>query len=138
MKGLFTTAAALCMCSSAAIADPTDYEPLTLADQAFVMAAVGTARVGIYCPDYVDVPGALLRHGDANGADTTRLAAAIIQAGRLGVGLDYDRSKLIPQVTRLRNDTLDTLDKEAKNDKARFCDRWTAFYVNLGLLQHKQ
>jgi hypothetical protein len=123
---------------SATAYDPRDYEPLTLQDQAFVMAVVGTARVGVYCPDYVNVPGALVRHGDANGADTTRLGAAIMQAGRLGFGLDYDRSKLIPQVTRLRNDTLDTLDKEEKKDHAKFCKVWTTFYVNLGVLQRKQ
>jgi hypothetical protein len=126
------------MCSGAATADPRNYEPLTLEDQAFVMALVGTVRIEIYCPDYVAVPGAVLQRGDAVGADTARLGAAILQAGRAGNGLDYDRSKLIPQVTRLRNDTLDAPDKEAKKDKAGFCNHWTAFYVNLGLLQPKQ
>jgi len=121
------------MCAGSAAADPLSQE-----DQAFIMASVGTVKVTHECPGYELVPGALVKYGDRAGADTERIWPAILEAVRINANMDYDRSKLIPEVTRLVNVTADTLIDHSKKDNARFCKHWTDFYVGLGLIRRKR
>jgi hypothetical protein len=119
--------------SAAALADQ-----LTLQDQSFVASAIGNVVVMHECPGFEHVPGALMRHADAAGADVARIAPAIDQAMRLGAGMDYDPSKVIPEVTRFLNETADTLtNDEQKRGKAAFCKKWTDFFVEQGLIRPK-
>jgi hypothetical protein len=52
---------------------------------------------------------------------------------------DYDRSQLIPKVTRLMNDTDDGLSREQDENELKFCKRWgeALTLTEKGLIQRK-
>jgi hypothetical protein len=133
MKRLLTTTVATWMCSGAAFAD----HPLTPHDVAYVIAAFGSLHVMYECPGFAPITGGILKLGDSMGVDTDAINPAIEQAMRLGAGMDYDRSKLIPGVTRLINQTLESMDREAAENKPEFCKRWSDLLVDKGLIQRK-
>jgi hypothetical protein len=133
MRKFFAAAAATCMCSSVAFADD-----LTLEEQAFVRLSIRTVKVVQVCQGYELVPGAVVSDGASKGVDVQRIGGAIEQAVRFSSHMDYDRSKAIPEVTQLVNDTTDTLIKDEQHDKAEFCKRYTSFYVIHGLIQSKR
>src|SRR5215475_331563 len=132
MRKFFAAAAATCMCSGVAFADT-----LTLEEQAFVRLSIRTVKVVQECKGFELVPGAVERDGASKGVDVLRIGGAIEQAVRLNRHMDYDRSKAIPEVTQLVNETTDTLIKDEQHDKAEFCKRYTSFYVIHGLLRPK-
>jgi hypothetical protein len=132
MKRLLTTTVATWMCSGAAFADP-----LTAHDVAYVIAAFGGLHVMHECPGFAPITGGILELGDSMGVDTDAINPAIEQAMRLGAGMDYDRSKLIPGVSRLINQTLDRMDREEAENKPEFCKRWSDLLVDKGLIQRK-
>ena len=53
-------------------------------------------------------------------------------------GHDYQRTWLIPEVTRLMNDTGDGLSREQNESKRSFCKRWAGTLVEKGLIQNKE
>src|SRR5262245_53922766 len=116
MKRLLTTTVATWMCSGAAFADP-----LTAHDVAYVIAAFVSVHVVHECPGFAPITGGVLKLGDSMGVDTDAINPAIEQAMRLAAGMDYDRSKLMPGVTRLINRTLDSMDREEAENKPEFC-----------------
>ena len=104
MRKFFAAAAATCMCSGVAFADT-----LTLEEQAFIRLSIRTVKVVQECKGFELVPGAVERDGASKGVDVLRIGGAIEQAVRLNQHMDYDLSKAIPEVTRLVNDTTNTL-----------------------------
>jgi hypothetical protein len=133
MRKLFAAAAATCMCSGVAFADP-----LTLEEEDFVRLAIRTVKVVQECQGFELVPGAVVSDGASKGVDVQRIGGAIEQAVRLNSHMDYDRSKVIPEVTQLVNETTDTLIEDEQHNKAEFCKRYTGFYVIHGLIQPKR
>ena len=55
----------------------------------------------------------------------------------MAYGQDYDRSQLIPKVTRLMNDNDDGLSHEQDENKLKFCKRWGEALTEKGLIQRK-
>jgi hypothetical protein len=137
MKTLSAAAVATWMCAGVAFADSLSWEELTLKDQAFVIAAVGSVKVTHECEGYEMVPGALMKYGASAGVDVLRIGNAIAQAVRLSLHLDYDASKAIPEVTRLVYHTAETLINEELSGKADFCKRWTNYYIDQRLIRKK-
>jgi hypothetical protein len=133
MRKLFAVSAATCMCSGVAFADT-----LTLEEQAFVRLSIRTAEVVLKCEGYELIPGAVVRDGASKGVDVQRIGEAIEQAVRSNRRVDYDRSKVVPEVTQLVSQTINTLIDDEQHDKAEFCKRYTSFYVIHGLLQPKR
>jgi hypothetical protein len=132
MKRLLTTTVATWMCSGAAFA-----APLTPQDVSYVIAAFGSMHVMHECPGFAPITGGILKLGGSMGVDTDAINPAIEQAMRFGAGMDYDRSKLMPGVTRLINQTLDSMDREEAENKREFCKRWSDVLVDKGLIQRK-
>ena len=133
MRKFFAAAAASCLCSGTAFADT-----LTLEEQAFVRLSIRSVKVVQDCQGYELVPGAVLKDGASKGVDVQRIGGAIEQAVRLNQRMDYDRSKAIPEVTRLVNETANALIEDEQHDKAEFCKRFTSFFVIHGLIQPKR
>lgn len=133
MKKFFTTTVAACLCSTAATAGP-------LSDQeaALVIAAVGSMRVTTECTGYEGIENSWLTLGDKMGVDSERLADAIQQALAVSANMQYDRSKLIPEVTRLFRQTYDSMTDEQDKDKAKFCARWGEALIKMGVIKRKQ
>ena len=65
-------------------------------------------------------------------------ARAVEQVLRMAYGQDYDRSQLIPKVTRLMNDNDDGLSHEQDENKLKFCKRWGEALTEKGLIQRKR
>jgi hypothetical protein len=63
---------------------------------------------------------------------------AVEQVLRMAYGQDQDRSQLIPEVTRLMDDTDDGLTGEQDENKLKFCKRWGEALTEKGLIQRKQ
>jgi len=64
-------------------------------------------------------------------------ARAVEQVLRMAYGQDYDRSQLIPKVTRLMNDNDDGLSHEQDENKLKFCKRWGEALTEKSLIQRK-
>jgi hypothetical protein len=62
---------------------------------------------------------------------------AVGQVVLMDSGQDYEPSWLIPEVTRLMNDTDDGLSREQNESKLSFCKRWGDALVEKGLIQKK-
>jgi hypothetical protein len=63
---------------------------------------------------------------------------AVGQVVRMAYDQPYDRSQLIPEVTRLMNDTDAGVNRERNEDRARFCRRWGDALVEKGLIEKNQ
>jgi hypothetical protein len=71
------------------------------------------------------------------GVDAEQLSGAITQAIRVSANLDYDRSQLVPWVTRLMIETANGFDSELSANKAKFCKQWGDALVKIGMIQKK-
>jgi len=112
-------------------------KPLTSRDNTFVVAASATMRVVADCPGYVSPRGALLRYSNSLGVDFDLIFGAMVETGRVDTGLEYDRSMLIPEVTRLIHE-IDGPLKEVSKSKPSFCKEWSDYLIKLGLIKKKR
>jgi hypothetical protein len=71
------------------------------------------------------------------GVDADQLSGAITQAIRANANMDYDRSQLVPWVTRLIHDTAWGFDSELTANKAKFCKQWGDALIRMGMIQKK-
>jgi hypothetical protein len=133
MRKFFAATVALWICSSsAAFADP-----LTAHDKAYIVAEIATLKTLSACPEFERVPGASITYGDFLGVDRDALDHAVQNAIFLNAGMNYDHSKLIPEVTRLVNSSADDLNEEVSQEKPAFCKKWGAFLSEKGLIRKK-
>jgi hypothetical protein len=58
-----------------------------------------------------------------------------MNALRMGAGMEYDRTKLVPEVTRLLNSADDALKTEEAHGKTKFCNKWGDFLVERSLIK---
>lgn len=97
-----------------AIASPARAE-LATEEKLFVELLVSANFISAKCSGYdTDVDGTV-KYADKIGVDGPRLALATIAATAAGGGKEYDRSALIPEVTRLTRARLLSLMREEKN-----------------------
>jgi hypothetical protein len=50
---------------------------------------------------------------------------------------DYDRAKLVPEVTRLFIQTYNQLTDEEEKNKTKFCNRWGDALIKMGVIKKK-
>jgi len=112
MKKLFTATIAGWLCSGAAFA-----EPLSQPDKDYVALGLAAVRVITDCPDYEAIPNSILKLSGQIGVDPG-VVRAVEQVLRTAYGQDHNRSQLIPEVTRLMNDTDDGLSHGAGRKQA--------------------
>ena len=112
MKKLFTATIAGWLCSGAAFA-----EPLSQPDKDYVALGLAAVRVITDCPDYEAIPNSILKLSGQIGVDPG-VVRAVEQVLRTAYGQDHNRSQLIPEVTRLMNDTDDGLSREQDEKQA--------------------
>src|SRR6516164_7492374 len=117
MKTPLTATIASLLCSAAAFA-----EPLSEPNQAYIVLGLA-ARVMTECDGYEVVRDSMLKLGDRTGVDPA-VVRAVGQVFRMDSGHDYERAWLIPEVTRLINDTGDGLSREQNESKRSFCTSW--------------
>ena len=132
MKKHFTATIAGWLCSGAAFA-----EPLSQPDKDYVALGLAAVRVITDCPDYEAIPNSILKLSGQIGVDPA-VVRAVEQVLRMAYGQDHDRSQLIPEVTRLMNDTDDGLSREQDENELKFCERWGEALTEKGLIQRKQ
>jgi len=132
MKTPLTATIASLLCSAAAFA-----EPLSEPDQAYIVLGLAAVRVMTECDGYEVVRDSMLKLGDQTGVDPA-VVRAVGQVFRMDSGHDYQRTWLIPEVTRLMNDTGDGLSREQNESKRSFCKRWGGTLVEKGLIQKKE
>jgi hypothetical protein len=131
-KKLLTAAAAIWLCAGTAFASP-----LTAQDKEFVVAALSSLRVLATCTGYEPVPDSFQTFGDRLGVDSDAMGEAVIQAVRMLEHMDYDRSRLIPWVTRLILEADQSLRLDIAQNQAAFCTKWGSLMIDRGLIQRK-
>jgi hypothetical protein len=113
-----------------------DPKPLTSEDKTFVIAVIATMRVVGDCPGYQVPPGALLKYGDSLGVDFYVIFRAVAEASLVDIGVDYDRSKLIPEVTRLVHRFNGLFTEQLKTEPS-FCKEWSDYLTEPSLIEKK-
>ena len=131
MKTPVTATIASLLCSAAAFA-----EPLSEPDQAYIVLGLAAMRVMTECAGYEVVRDSMRKLGDRTGVDPA-VVRAVGQVVLMDSGRDYEPSWLIPEVTRLMNDTDDGLSREQNESKRSFCKLWGDGLVEKGVIQKK-
>ena len=131
MKKLFATAVAACVTSSAAFAAPLSGNQ---GNYLFLIVYLTTMLVDHDCRqmDYSLNKNGLQRIQDELGVDD-RTKLAVVAAAQLVSEREYNRSDLIPEVTKLVQVTLMWLSQE--KDEPDFCKRFGDPLIKLGTMQ---
>jgi hypothetical protein len=111
-------------------------EPLSEPDQAYIVLGLAAVRVMTECAGYEAVRDSMRKLADQIGVDPA-VVRAVGQVLLMDSGQDYESSWLIPEVTRLMNDTDDGLSREQNQSNRGFCKRWGDALVEKGLIQKK-
>ena len=101
------------------------------------MLGLAAVRVMTECSGYEAIRDSMRKLGDQIGVDPA-VVRAVGQVVSMDSGYTYDRSQLIPEVTRLMSDTDDGLSREQNESKRSFCKRWGGTLVEKGLIQKKE
>ncbi|MBR0845220.1 hypothetical protein JQ607_33960 [Bradyrhizobium liaoningense] len=108
-------------------------------DQKLIKTIVASIIVGANCSDdYEPAEGGLMRYGDTIGvSDTLRLLDATREWFALKRGDQYDRSKLIPEVSDAVNRTLGDYLELYKTHGKKLCDALGPSLVQSGVLRQR-
>lgn len=97
----------------------------------FVVRGTMALVVATMCDNYEQPDGSVQRYADRLGVDFDTYAPATFNAMRAQVnGLNYDRSALIPEVTRAVAATMDIMDKASKPWPAKKV-QWCRYYGSI-------
>ena len=131
MRKLFAIAVAACVTSSAAFAAPLSDNQ---GNYKFLIVYLTTMLVDHDCRqmDYSLNKNGLQRIQDELGVDD-RTKLAVVAAAQLVSEREYNRSDLIPEVTKLVQVTLMWLSQE--KDEPDFCKRFGDPLIKLGTMQ---
>jgi hypothetical protein len=106
-------------------------------ERGYVSLVINAMYVAHFC-GYVPVKETVVKIGDSIGIDS-KIEPATVSAMQAIIHADYDRTLLIPEVTRLVRVMLDQMDQmegDAKN-KARYCKENAPLYLKLGVIRQK-
>jgi hypothetical protein len=106
-------------------------------EHGFVSLIINTMYVAHLC-GYVPVKETVVKIGDSIGIDS-KIEPATVSAVQAIIHADYDRTLLIPEVTRLVRIMLDQMDQmegDTKN-KARYCKENAPLFLKLGVVTQK-
>ena len=129
MKVALATAALAFSASSANALE----DQLSKLDQSIVVNMIGGVIVITKCSGYKYKEGGLIRMSERLGVDGDRLLAAIMAAVNVMNDLPYDRSALIPEVTRLVRDAADELSSALPQQ----CGKWAKTLIDNGVIEQK-
>lgn len=126
LQPLLAPALMLALCSPA-IADEED--------DTFVTLTVMNAYVSVDCPGYQTVAGGLVNWADKHGIDEAYLPA-ILHAMAANIGDDdYDRTKLIPHVTKYTRFVMKTFDAQKNTwGLEKFCKKYGRITTENGVV----
>jgi hypothetical protein len=85
--------------------------------------------------EYID--GGARKAADQLGADFDTFAPAAMNAIFVILDMDYDRAKLIPEVTQQVRSNLEELITEIKKGNRYFCNKYGAVMVRVGFMKRK-
>ena len=108
-------------------------DQLSKLDQSFVVNMIGGVIVITKCSGYKYKEGGLIRMSDRLGIDGDRLTHAVLAAVNVANNLPYDRSALIPEVTRLVRDAADELSSALPQQ----CGQWAKTLIDNGVIEQK-
>jgi hypothetical protein len=97
-----------------------------------------TLSVGVtnMCDDYDVDDKNVLKFADTRALDIHKLGPATFNAIEEIVGMDYDRSALIPEVTGIVRSVSDKMTQDvSKSGKAVVCDRYGKQLIGAGFLR---
>jgi hypothetical protein len=89
------------------------------------------------CPGYEFIDGGARKAADQIGADFDTYGPATMNAIFAIMSMEYDRSKLIPEVTRQVRSNLEELMGELRKGERYFCKKYGAVMVNVGFMKVK-
>jgi hypothetical protein len=127
--GASAVALALALTSHAAAGDKLNSD--------FVALAVISYAVSQKCPAYDFVDGGARLAADQQGVDFDTYGPATLAAIFAIMGNDYDRSKLIPAVTRQVRSDLTELLGEIGNGVPYFGKKYGAVMANVGFMKKR-
>ncbi|WP_024516989.1 hypothetical protein [Bradyrhizobium sp. Tv2a-2] len=116
------------------IISPASAAPLTDEEKSYITIELGSLSVANIC-GYSVVRGSLSKLGDQMGVDD-RIGTAAIEALKVGMGTDYDRAMLIPEVTRFVNETVDYMATASRNREA-YCRKFAPVLLDRGTIEKK-
>lgn len=117
---------------------PANAEALSKEEMLYVAVMLSTAIVIANCGDRFDIiDGGLQKFGDINGVDGAKYGAAVVAAMKALGGLEYDRSDLIPEVTRQVTSVSTELASSLSAGKPTFCKKWGAMLVDKSVITRK-
>lgn len=123
-------------CSAAILAlllsSPASAKPLQEAETKFLRDVIKAQVVAANCPGFVQ--NSTIRLADRYGVDAKTLTEAINAANDLLSLREYDRRKLIPEVTQLVDDWGNTVARLGERDP-NFCDSASETSLALGLIR---
>lgn len=106
-------------------------------NQDFIALSATGMMVILKCDGYGYVDGAVQKAADRMGADFDTYAPATMNAVFAIAEMDYDRTKLIPDVTRQVRSTLEELLVDLKKGERVFCKKYGDLMISIGWLRRK-
>jgi hypothetical protein len=103
-------------------------------EHGFVSLVINAMYVAQLC-GYVPVKETVVKIGDSIGIDS-KIEPATVSAMQAIIHGDYDRTLLIPEVTRLVRIMMDQMEGETRN-RARYCKENAPLYLKLGVVTQK-
>ncbi|TYO65466.1 hypothetical protein FXV83_16150 [Bradyrhizobium hipponense] len=104
----------------------------------FIALATISYTVINKCGDqYEFIDGSAQKAADQVGADFDTYGPATMNAIFVIIGIEYDRTKLIPEVTRFVRADLEELMGEIKKGERYFCKKYGATMVKVGFMKRK-
>lgn len=110
----------------------------TNVNREFIALATISYAVINKCGDrYEFIDGSARKAADQVGADFDTYGPATMNAIFAILDMEYDREKLIPEVTRTVRADLEELMVEIKKGNGYFCKKYGATMVNVGFMKRK-
>jgi hypothetical protein len=134
MKRLFLALAAFTFALSP-LSTPARAAELSREEQSYIVVFLTSLSVADVC-GYSLVAGSLTKIGDRTGVDN-KMRDATEEGFKAAILLDYDRAKLIPEVTRFVNKVLDAMQEDVKN-KAEYCRKLVPRLLDQGTIDKKK
>jgi hypothetical protein len=101
----------------------------------FIALATISYTVIQKCPGYEFIDGSARKAADQVGADFDTYGPATMNAIFAIMDMEYDRSKLIPEVTRQVRSNLEELVGELRKGDRYFCKKYGAVMINVGFME---